>query len=569
MIFGGDGMTVGTFRTATADAAVGDPRVTDFRAKQRARAAQARKVPLPAVRVMVFYGRISAIYDDTMFSVPLQVSEGIEIFEREYAPQGWTWGEPQEDEGIGATERAIRTKKNKKREGFYRLLELLETGQAHGVMAYNSSRLARNVPDALRLCNVIEDRPYIRIYFTSSGETHNLNTADGRAAFLTSVIRAEQETMLMVENATRGRAHKARVGNPPRRSNLGFGWQEYKPVPNPKPADFDPARDRVMWPAEQVEAERAALRDGLRMVVDKRNLVDVAREWNRRGVLTREGSMWSGDAVRATLSRPMIAGYAVHQGRIVGDLRGGVDARIVDRDAWLKAMQIFGARSSGRPHVMSLCGSGAVRCGKCGEATLRRLTDDKRGARYSCHPRWNRKLGKKVGCGGNTVPLEWLDAHVKAMTIERLSSPENFAAITARRGGDVDRDAEVARLRDELAQATEIAGHFSMKLAKREMPLSQYEECDAECQRQITALRAQIDAAQPSEDGLRLSAAADVAQAWADAEAVGDLRTLQAMVAAAFPRLTVVPNGWDGECGRNSRPARIWWDGVSPGQAVA
>lgn len=550
------------------DAAL-DPRVLGYAARQRALAEQARNVPMPLRRVMVFYGRISAIYDDSEYSVPLQISEGEELFASEFEPNGWVWGEPVEDEGIGATE---RSRSRKKRAGFARLVRMLETGEAHGIMAYDSSRLARNVPDALRLCEVIERRPYIRIHFTSSGEVHNLNTADGRAAFLTAIVRAEQETAKMVERCIRGRKRAAKAGKLPRRANLGFGFPEYKPVPRPLPADFDPARDREMIPAEQVEAEQKALRDGLRMLLDGHGLQAIANEWNARGVLTRTGKLWSGDAVRVQFQRPYLAGYAVHQGSIVGDLRGGEDARIVDRGQWHRAVELLAAQSKGRKNARSLCGVGLIRCARCGE-TFHRLTDNKRGPRYQCKIRADRTDGHRIGCG-MSVSAPWMDGQVKAATIARLSSPENAAAIAERRAGDVEREAEVARLRAQLAEELETANLFDAKRANGQMPLERYKVYDAQCQQRIAELRAQIDAATSADDDvLRLGAAGDVAQAWADAEAAGDLKALQAMIRAAFPRLTVAANDWDGKRARWSRPSRIWWDGegqrVSPVEAVA
>ena len=79
-------------------------------------------------------------------------------------------------------------------------------------------------------------------------------------------------------------------------------------------------KPRPVVPAEQVAAERQALRDGSDALLSRvSTYMDIAREWNDAGLRTAWGKTWVSAAVRDVLVRGANAGLIEHEGVEVGD----------------------------------------------------------------------------------------------------------------------------------------------------------------------------------------------------------------------------------------------------------
>jgi DNA invertase Pin-like site-specific DNA recombinase len=151
------------------------------------------------------------------------------------------------------------------------------------------------------------------------------------------------------------------VGGPP-----GFGFERRdrsrRPAEaRPPAAGAQPDRERPMVAAEQVAAERRALRDAVaELLAGLSNQSEIARRWNAAGLRTATGQQWIATSVRDTLLRPVLAGRIEVEGELISRMPG--EPIVVERD-WLRLRAMIESRRRGRPSAQQYLGSGVIRMG--------------------------------------------------------------------------------------------------------------------------------------------------------------------------------------------------------------
>jgi site-specific DNA recombinase len=85
-----------------------------------------------------------------------------------------------------------------------------------------------------------------------------------------------------------------------------------------RPEGRDGEVERLRVAAEQVEAERRALREAVAgLLAGVTNQSQIARTWSAAGLSTATGQRWTSDRVRDTLLRPVLAGRIEPDGELI------------------------------------------------------------------------------------------------------------------------------------------------------------------------------------------------------------------------------------------------------------
>jgi hypothetical protein len=124
----------------------------------------------------------------------------------------------------------------------------------------------------------------------------------------------------------------------------------------------------------------------------------VVEDWNRQGLRTTQGHLWSRNSFRRLLYNPRLAGLTPPSPPIIDE---DLHRRLVDAAP-------AAARTRASDYLLT-----QLHCGKCGAPM------GGRGRRYSCPTRI--KLGDgTMSCGANRVSVELLDGHVLGLTAVAL-----------------------------------------------------------------------------------------------------------------------------------------------------
>lgn len=331
-------------------------------------------------------------------------------------------------ERIVDNDRSASRKKRRRREGFDRMLELVQSGAVDAVIVYDLDRFTRNPDELGAWIDAAEANDGVSIHTT--GDLIDLADPDSifKARILLAV--AEKEAANIARRVKR-EAQAAAEQGVPRWSTRPFGYE----------------RDGTLVPAEAAEL-RAIYAD----VIGGRSLAKIALDLNTRGIpKPGRGERWQSATIGFLVRGARNAGLREYRGKVVGP---GNWVGIVDEDTWRQAVAALDARRVGhRQAPRSLLG-GLVRCAECGWVMSRS------GRSYRCLPRSD---GYKTTCG-ITVAGDRLDDYVKGLVVAALGD----VAPPRRNGapkGDVDRlRGEVLRIRRDLEEVAGMLGRGEMDM---------------------------------------------------------------------------------------------------------
>ena len=292
------------------------------------------------------------------------------------------------------------------RPGFRSAVGDLMTGRAHALLAEDLDRLARDPRDLEDLIDCAERKGAV-IRSLSAGEIH-LDTGDGRAMarVVCAFSRKESE-----DKARRVADSRERLAG----KSYGGGKRPYGYQPDPDAPQY---RKTLIV----VEAEAAVLRDAAAAILDRDiSLKAIARDLRDRNVPTVTGTAWTASTLRDCLSKPAVAGIAVHtkterdaetgeEHAIVTEHPGAWPA-ILERDTWERLCDLFTSRKTGTsPEPRWLVSCYAI-CGVCGGLT--KCTGGSTRRAYTCiehgHVRRNAAA---------------VDEYIAGVAVARLSQPD-------------------------------------------------------------------------------------------------------------------------------------------------
>ena len=489
--------------------------------------------------VIDVYARLSQAVNGETVQVDDQVEMGLEALERRGATAGLTF----KDNAKSAwNPRVVRPQ-------WDLLMRRLESGESDGVWVYDLTRFSRKMLEGERLVELAAAG--LRVW-SQSGE-YDLTTADGRAHFREAMVAAARESDKISERVKRGNLRRARRGRH-HGAKRAFGLPGWAPV-GEEWVSGDP-RDRV--PDEQVDAERAVIRECYDRLFAGESLAQLVAALNARGSVTTFANPWTRATLRRVLVRASLAGLVEHRGEVLGDL-AGVTA-VVSREEWERMRALFEARRRGRPPGLgAYVLSGLVRCSRCGlllYGTQRKnLTPYEDGSvrrEYRCRRAAD---DNRAGCGRNLIDARVAEQAVAEAVKQRLGDPRRADRIARRLAATrTDR----TRIEAELATLAQSADGLAVKVA--EWGLERVTLSMTPILRRQQALHGQLAQLEEAEGGD--AAAADAVAAWDEATDRGDTAALRAMIKRAFPHLALRPHAKWGD----HSPARLDWDGPATPQ---
>jgi site-specific DNA recombinase len=205
------------------------------------------------------------------------------------------------------------------RPGFREALELLQSGQADGLLALDLDRIARDPRDLEDLIDVVESRrPRIPVE-SVTGSLRLANDADVSMARVMVAI-ANKSSRDTARRVSRARLRQAEEGHPRHGGLRPFGYE---------PGGL------VIRESEAIEIRRAA--DAILAGVSLRQ---VTADLRRRGVQTVTGVPWSTGTWKDILLRPRNAGLVVYAGEIVEGVTAAWQA-ILPRETWEAVVSVL------------------------------------------------------------------------------------------------------------------------------------------------------------------------------------------------------------------------------------
>lgn len=373
-------------------------------------------IPQPIATVQ--YERISQDREGKELGVTGQREGNDALCER----NGWAVAVRYRDNDRGAGVRSRRP-----RPGYEQMLRDIESARFGAgpvrIVAHTTGRLARRPAEHERLID-LADKGIITIVTVRSTNV-DLTTASGRRVARVLAAMDAKEAEQSAERIERA-AEQRRVQG---RSHGGWTPFGYRSVGGGM--------------LKVVEEEAECIREGARMILAGRRLMEVAHEWNRRGVTRLNGQPWTDPSqIHHALSATRICGWTSHEGELVAK---GQWEPVIDRETF-EAVQAMLSQSKGtnpgggrRRYVLS----GYVYCGRCGHGMV------VNGTRYLCR---DTQSGAGKACGSVTRGRTWLEAAVQGYVLSAIADghvPRGAAPADAGEdlGGRVETlEAEIERL---------------------------------------------------------------------------------------------------------------------------
>lgn len=369
------------------------------------------------------------------------------------------------------------------RPGFRQALDLLASGHADGMIAYDLDRACRDPRDLEDLIDVVESaHPRIPVE-SVTGSLKLANDGDVTMARVLVAVanKSSRDTGRRVARARLRQASEGRYGG----GRRPFGF------------DADGTTVRALEAAEIALAADALLA-GL-------SLAGVVADLNARGVASSTGRQWTAPAVRDMLLRPRNAGLIVYQGDIVDGVSAPWEP-ILPRERWeaVRALLTDPARRTTTGNTPRWLGSGLYRCGHPDCADL----DPNPCMRVNSAP-GHRRHYRCRRLSHLARVAEPLDAWVEQVIVARLSRPDAASLITVRADVDV---AGLASEANELRARITTAGDLweSGVITDAELKVRRGRLND-----RLSKLDAQMNAAAGSEPLAGLAGNPDAAQVWA------------------------------------------------------
>lgn len=421
--------------------------------------------------VLDSYGRLSKVPETgELEKIDVQWADNRKVIER----AGATLGEELQD-GLSAWKRGVR------RPGWDRLLERVESGKSDGIVVWHTDRLFRQPRDLETLIELGERGFKVH---SAHGE-RDLADPDDRFILRIEVAhaaRSSDDTSRRIKRRFKTYREEGRDTGGQRR----FGFPGKDTLWSPGPGEKN--EDRPYVSAEQVERERAGIRDGAELALSEDGSAQkVADLWNGRGLRSVNGLEFTADTATATLKRPALGGFVVHEGKIVGRLPG---EPILDKRTYERLQAMYAGRKRGRVAGKSYVGTGILRCGVCGVKLTARTNKAKT---YRDGGQWRYTYfcpKQRRGCGTVFIDGRAVDGELLAFTLARLSSERHAKDVAAARSQVNER---LARVRYEIEQIEVLQQALSERLGARRMSLDAFDTANEPLAADLVRLIAERD----------------------------------------------------------------------------
>jgi DNA invertase Pin-like site-specific DNA recombinase len=393
----------------------------------------------------------------------------------------------------------------KRRPAFDAMVTAFKDGRLDGLVIWHPDRLARSAREIEDIIDMVEATG-IAVGTVTSAD-YDLTTPDGRlvARIVGAVARKESE-----DKSRRIRRKHVELADAGKLSGGGrrpFGYRS----------------DRLTIHA----GEAKLIREAVDRVLAGEPVRAVARDWERRGIKTPEGSTWAARNLRRTLLGGRIAGLRDHSG---GNSVPAVWPGIITPEQHVRLVAILtDPRRVTRGRGISYLLSGFVTCGQCGNRLSARPTAE-HVRKYSCI------AGPGLaGCGRCVVVAEPLEKLVEDAVVDRLCNPVMARTLASRakaakkgRKGAVDSVEELEARRGDLAD----------QWANGSLSTAMLERMSSALDRQLADARsAVVQEVTPRPVAAIIGDPADVAKRWGQL----DFARRRAVIGAVIDSIVIGP----------------------------
>lgn len=474
--------------------------------------------------VLDSYGRLSKVPETgELEKVETQHADNTKVIKR----VGGVLGLELSD-GLSAWKRGVR------RPDWERLLERVQSGESDGCVVWHTDRLFRQPRDLEALIDLAENGYKV---YSAHGE-RDLADPDDRFILRIEVAhaaRSSDDTSRRLKRRFESFRAQGRETGGPRR--FGFPGKDTWWTPG----EGQTNADRPDVPAELVERERQALRDGAALLLaEDGSASKVADLWNAAGLLSVTGLTWVPNTVLPTMKRSSLGGYLVHDGKIVGKLEG---KPILDKRTYDRLQALFAGRKRGRVAGRSYVGTGILRCGVCGGKLTGRTTNDR--TYQDGTPRSTYFCAKqRRGCGTVFIDRRAVDDELLTFVVERLSDERHAAEVTALRS---QASVRLEALRKEIAEVKSLQAGIGERLGKRKISMEAFDVMNEPLAADLARLTAERDtlASVTTAGPTQAEAASTLEKDWK----TGDIQECRAMLTRAIgsDKLVVLPGSRTGK----------------------
>jgi site-specific DNA recombinase len=395
------------------------------------------------------------------------------------------------------------------RPGFRRALEMLTSGEADGLLAYDLDRVARDPRDLEDLIDVVEAKTRRIPVESVSGSLRLANDADVTMARVMVAV-ANKSSRDTARRVTRSHEQLAEQGRPGGGGIRAFGYE----------------RDGVTIREE----EAAIVHEMAQAILDGKSLSSIARDLQARGIPTVRGGDWNTRSVWSTLTGPRIAGLRRYRGEVVGPATWPA---ILDMETWNAVRERISDRARGGSNKLVRWLTGALWCSLCGHRLTGATASPKhrQPARYWC-------ATTQGGCGKICVAASRAEAEVERRLLDYLENPDVFRALAAVASGE-SMDEVRAQVAEDERQLKDLARMWATK----HITLVEYAEARRIIDQRLKDARMYMVASAPRL--LRGLLAGDVRAGWAGLGPADRRDALLAVIPdgfAVFPATTAVFN---------------------------
>lgn len=300
----------------------------------------------------------------------------------------------------------------RRRPAYTQMLADIESSAVEAVVVWHLDRLHRRPIELEQFMDLAKAQGLSLA--TVTGDV-DLSTDDGQfmARVMAAVARKETDRKSARQRAAN--KQRAEAGKPWVTRPFGYTYETVKD---------DSGKVLKAW-NDEMPAEADAIRKAAQAALNGASLYSIAQEWNTSGLRTTKGRrLWEGSTVRQVLMRPRNAGLVVYDGEILDGVTASWPA-ILEREEWEAVCKIladpkrFTGRSLGRKHLLS----GIAICGECQRRMGTTVRSRKSGGNrpvYQC---------KNIGCMKMVRSLEQTNDLVIGAVTQRLAQPDAVATL--------------------------------------------------------------------------------------------------------------------------------------------
>lgn len=315
----------------------------------------------------------------------------------------------------------------KTRPRYRQLLADAVAGRFQVIIAYTSSRLTRQIREALDLIDLAKSHKVKYDYLRSP--KHDLNTARGRIDAKKEAVDNEGEPDIISERVARDVLRRAQQGE------FHGG-----PVPFGIEAEWGMVRRQQKIIAFRVnEQQKALILEAARRVLSTETTYGICKDWNKKGRTTPAGARWSQRYLNRILTNPGTAGIRYFQGETLPTPWPA----ILDRTDHERLVQVLTdpSRKTSSENKRKYMLSGLVHCALCKATMVSTSTKPSAPAGFEC----SKNKSGKAGCGRVRVEMAGLEKYVLEQFFFTLDSPAFSTAMSATREDASEAEAMARR----------------------------------------------------------------------------------------------------------------------------